>query len=89
MTLFAEIQRNLQADLRVTAQFRPPWFDGCIDGHQFIGRVLEAGDLPDEQDINYLERMRWDGWRAWHVRSWPDVQAAILNEPAGVYLDLS
>jgi MOSC domain-containing protein YiiM len=89
MTLYAEIQAKLQADPRVTAWFREPWFDGVIDGHGFIARVLEPGELPDEQNIHYLERMRRDGRRAWHVRSWPDVQSALLNEPSQVYLDLS
>ena len=91
MSLFAEIQRNLEADPRVKCAFnRPPWFDGCIDGKMFAGLVLEdPEETPHRADLEYLERLPKVGFRAWVVRSWRGVQSQMLCEPASVYLDLS
>lgn len=90
MTLFAEIQHNLEADPRVSCWFKAPWFDGHIDGHGFVGLVLEDKTArPHWADLEYLERLRRVGFRAWVIRSWRDVQSCLLCEPTSVYLDLS
>lgn len=91
MSLFAEIQRNLEADPRVKCAFDyPPWFIGCIDGNMFVGRVLEdKTERPPQNDLEHLELLRRVGFRAWVIRSWRDVQSCLLCEPANVYLDLS
>ena len=90
MTLFAEIQRHLEADPRVQqCAFNAPWFNGSIDGHPFAGLVLEdPAAAVDRADLEHLERLRLFGFRAWVIRSWRDVQSCLLNEPATVYLDL-
>lgn len=86
MSLFAEIQRNLEADPRVKCWFKQPWFDGCIDGHRFVGLVKAT---PNLTELDHLAELRDRGYRAWVIRSWRDVQSCLLCEPANVYLDLS
>jgi len=90
MSLFADIQRNLEADPRVTCAFNhPPWFDGCIDGQKFVGLVWESPTAPSRTELDHLEWLRERGYRAWVVRSWRGVQSQLLCELANVYLDLS
>lgn len=91
MSLFAEIQRNLQADSRVKCSFNcPPWFNGQIDGQIFVGMVLEdPTNEPCRADLEHLERLRMVGFRARVIRSWRDVQSCLLCEPTRVYLNLS